>query len=91
MANIFPSAFAIAVICLSSLLILLPKKIQLPWTNKDTRDYVLRQDLPSLGAFQLAQLADFENIEVMRVAKEGENMNRVDIKLKGQRSEVMCK
>nr|KAG5701798.1 hypothetical protein BaRGS_000788 [Batillaria attramentaria] len=43
----------------------------------------------NIKSYALTQLADFEHIDHVKVTKDGENMHRVDLKLRGQRAEVI--
>ncbi|KAK7489874.1 hypothetical protein BaRGS_00018896, partial [Batillaria attramentaria] len=42
----------------------------------------------NIKSYALTQLADFEHIDHVKVTKDGENMHRVDLKLRGQRAEL---
>ncbi|XP_041357056.1 uncharacterized protein LOC121374154 isoform X2 [Gigantopelta aegis] len=42
----------------------------------------------NIKSYTLTQLTDFEHIEAIKVTKEGENMHRVDMKVKGQHEDI---
>ncbi|KAK7097654.1 hypothetical protein V1264_004600 [Littorina saxatilis] len=41
----------------------------------------------NIKSYALTQLADFEHLEQVKVTKDGDNMHRVDLKVKGQKTE----